>query len=259
MKKKIVAALLGASLLAGGGAYAAQQVQGGAPRGPMMHADANNDGVITREEVLAGVDARFAKADTNKDGQLSAEERRAAHPGRDGRHRRFGGQDGGERHAKMLERFDADKDGKLSDVERQAAREAFRAQFGERKGGHGDMRAKLLERFDTDKDGKLSDAERQAARQARQAMRGGEGGGGFGGGHRGHGARIHANGDKLISLAESRTAALAMFDRVDANKDGRIDASEREAAHARMKAMRGHHRGGMQAPSPEAPESPDGN
>ena len=252
MKKKIVAALLGASLLAGGGAYAAQQARDGAPRDHMMQADANNDGIVTREEVLAGVDARFAKADTDKDGQLSADERRAAHPDRGGRHHRFGGPGGGERHAKMLERFDADKDGKLSDSESQAARAAFRAQFGERRDGGGEMRARLLERFDADKDGKLSEAERQAARAARQAMRGGAG-------DRGHGPRIDANGDRQISLAESRTAALAMFDRVDANKDGRIDASERAAAHAKMKAMRGHHRGGMHSPSAEAPEAPNGN
>lgn len=214
MNRKIIAALLGASLLAGGGAYAAQQSQSGPARhGPMMKADTNNDGIITRQEVLAEVQTRFAKQDTNKDGQLSVEERRAARPAHGGGARHgLGGPDGGQRHARMLERFDADKDGKLSD------------------------------------------SERQAAREARQAMRGT--GGGFGRGAR-HGMQMDTNGDKLVSLDESRAAALAMFDRMDANKDGRVDAAERDAAHAAMKAMRGHrghgagpHGGPVPAPAP---------
>ncbi len=258
MKKKIIAALLGASLLAGGGAYAAQQAQTNpAPRGPMMKADANNDGIVTREETLAGADARFAKTDANKDGQISAEERRAARPEhRGGKRHGFGGPGRGERRAQMLERFDADKDGKLSDAERQAARAAF----SERRGERGAMRAKLLERFDTDKDGKLSDAERSAAREARRAARP-EGDRGFGRGGAGR-ARIDTNGDKLISLAESRAAALAIFDRVDANSDGRIDAAERQAAHAKMKSMRGHRgHGGPRGdvPPTAGAQAPDAN
>lgn len=219
MNRKIVAALLGASLLAGGGAYAAQQGQPtSAPRGPMLHADANKDGVVTREEVVADADARFAKGDTNKDGQISAEERRAARP-----HRGPG------------------DPGQQLGTTGQGDREA--------------RRAKMLARFDTDKDGTLSDAERTAAREARKGMRGGHHARGLG-----HGARIDTNGDKLISRDESRTAALAMFDRADANKDGRIDAAERAATRAKMKAMRGQHRGAHDMPpAPAAPAPSSGN
>jgi len=260
MRKKIVAALLGAGLLAGGSAYAAQQAQTKpAPRGPLAGADTNRDGIVTRQEVQASADARFAKLDTNKDGQISAEERRAARPEHKGRHHRSGGAQHGKRHAQMLERFDADKDGKLSDAERQTARAALRAEFGDRREARTEMRAKLLERFDADKDGKLGPAERKAARDARRAMRG-ESGQGLGRRHGpGYGFRVDANGDKLVSLAESRAAALAMFDRFDADKDGRIDAAEREAVRAKMKAMRVQ-RGGAQAPAPAgAPEAPNGN
>lgn len=256
MNRKIIAALLGASLLAGGGAYAAQQSQTTqpAPRGPMMHADANNDGIITRAEVLADVDARFAKDDSNKDGQVSAEERRAARPDR-GPGKRGQRLDATNRGAPALERFDADKDGKLSDAERAAARAALGAERGTDKGDRAARRAKMLAQFDTDKDGKLSDIERAAAREARK---------GTGGRHQGRGnpghleARIDANGDKLISRDESRTAALAMFDRADADKDGRIDASEREAVRAKMKAMRGQHRGrqGQRGDTPPPPPAP---
>lgn len=50
---------------------------GGGMMKPM--ADANNDGTITRAEVTAAIAKHFAEADTNNDGKLSAEERRAAH------------------------------------------------------------------------------------------------------------------------------------------------------------------------------------
>jgi Ca2+-binding EF-hand superfamily protein len=257
MNRKIIAALLGASLLAGG-AYAAQQSQPQAPqapRGPMMHADANNDGIVTREEVLAQVEARFAKQDANKDGQVSADERRAARPhrGRGMNDRRL---DATNRFAPILERFDADKDGKLSDAERATARTTLSAEKGT-KGNREERRAKMLERFDADKDGKLSDAERNTAREARRGMHGG-GHHRFGGG-RGHGPRIDTNGDKLISLEESRAAALAMFDRVDANKDGRIDAAEREAARAKMKAMRDQRRAAPPTAPANAPAPSSGN
>ena len=38
-------------------------------------ADANGDGVVTRDEYLAAVDARFARMDANGDGVLQASER----------------------------------------------------------------------------------------------------------------------------------------------------------------------------------------
>lgn len=155
MKKTMIAALLGATLL-GGAAHAS--VQDGAARAPAARADTNGDGVLTRQEMLAAAEARFARMDTNRDGQVTREERRAARValrGERGGHHRMGK---AAMRGRMLERFDADKHGKLSDAERQAAK-AQRAEF----------RQRMLERFDADKDGKLSPAERQAARAARPA------------------------------------------------------------------------------------------
>jgi Ca2+-binding EF-hand superfamily protein len=200
MKKTILATLLGATLL-GGTAYATVQQAPG--RGdPMMKADTNSDGILTRQEVLAAADARFAKMDADKNGQISREEQRAGKPHRVGMHK--------------------------PRVADDAKRTAFRQ--------------KMLERFDTDKDGKLSDTERQAARQQRQAKHPE----GRGSGTRAMARHFDANGDGLVSLAEMRTTVTAHFDRVDANHNGSIDKAEREAAHAKMKAMRGHsrHHGG---------------
>lgn len=200
MKKTILATLLGATLL-GGPAYAAVQ-QAPARSGPMMQADANGDGIVTRQEALAAADARFAKLDTNKDGQLSREEHRAGKRHHRGMHKR-GGADGDKRaafHQKMLQRFDTDKDGTLSDAERQAARQAWQA----RRAASGKPDGKAMK------------------------------------------PRIDADGNGSVSLAEMRTKAAAHFDRVDANHDGKIDKAEREAAHAKRKAMRDHgrHHGG---------------
>ncbi len=45
----------------------------------MNMADANSDGSITKAEFTAAAMTRFDKTDTNKDGQVSAEERKAMH------------------------------------------------------------------------------------------------------------------------------------------------------------------------------------
>ena len=92
MKKMILATLLGATLL-GSSAYAA--VQQAPDRGdPMMRADANDDGVLTRHEALAAADARFAKLDADGNGQISHEEHRADKPPRAGMHTPGGPDDG---------------------------------------------------------------------------------------------------------------------------------------------------------------------
>lgn len=45
----------------------------------MKMADANGDKTITKAEFRTAAEARFAKADTNKDGTISADERKARH------------------------------------------------------------------------------------------------------------------------------------------------------------------------------------
>ena len=42
--------------------------------GPMMMADANKDGTITKAELTASLEARFAQLDANKDGKLTKDE-----------------------------------------------------------------------------------------------------------------------------------------------------------------------------------------
>ncbi|MBB5709018.1 EF-hand domain-containing protein [Sphingomonas xinjiangensis] len=162
MKKPIHAALLGATLLAGNAQAAGQQT----PQhpGPTVKVDSNGDGLVTRQEALAAADMRFAMHDANKDGQLSAEERRAGK-----RHRMHKpGIPHANKHAafrqQMLERFDTNKDGALSDAERESAREARRAKRAEHR-GHAPAGEPL--RIDTDGNGLVSPAEMRAAAQAR--------------------------------------------------------------------------------------------
>ncbi|WP_292960234.1 EF-hand domain-containing protein [Novosphingobium sp. UBA1939] len=81
------------------------QGRGPGPDGPGMHgammggpgmvlrmADANKDGVVTKAEYDAAVKAHFDRVDTNHDGKISKEERKAA---RDAMRARFGRGPGG--------------------------------------------------------------------------------------------------------------------------------------------------------------------
>lgn len=137
-----------------------------------------------------------------------------------------------ERFAKM----DVNSDGQLSDADREAKR---RARF---------------DQTDANGDGQLSYAEVAAAHEARKAMRGerrGEAGerragrgedrmrGGKRGGKKGGKmmAGMDTDNSGTVSQAEFTTAALARFDRADANKDGTLTSEERQA-------QRGDRRGG---------------
>lgn len=71
------AAAFGSTMI--GGLAAAQTVPDAAPPpvragGMMARVDANGDGVITRDEYLAGVDQRFDRLDLNHDGVLTPDE-----------------------------------------------------------------------------------------------------------------------------------------------------------------------------------------
>lgn len=52
----------------------------------MGMADANHDGVVTRDEVLAAAAQHFTMRDANRDGNLTKEERAAAHARMGGKH-----------------------------------------------------------------------------------------------------------------------------------------------------------------------------
>ncbi|WP_435416681.1 hypothetical protein WAB17_07205 [Parerythrobacter aurantius] len=140
-----------------------------------------------------------------------------------------------ERTEAMFARMDANGDGVLSEADK-----AARA-------------AEHFARMDTNGDGMLSQAEFLAAREARadkrderQAAGGDRRGGGRMGMRGGRGGpesmlqRADADSNGQVTKAEFQSAALARFDRADANGDGTISAEERKAAR---QAMRGERRG----------------
>lgn len=177
-----------------------------APGGDRNMGDANKDGVLTRAEAEAHAKAMFVKLDVNKDGKLDQADRAARHA---------------EKRAQMFDRLDVNKDGSISkaewdqaDAARQAKRAEWKAKRGERAGAPG------------------NGAERHAMRGHHGGKRGGHGGpGGW--------MKADANGDKAISQAEFVAGALARFDRMDANKDGKVTAEERQAMRQAMRDKRG--------------------
>jgi len=92
---------------------ASRQRGAGAGAGAIQRFDADRDGRVTQEEYLAGLRQRFAAADANRDGGLSAEElpaflfpaRRAGTTPPDNEAQRM---------ARMLRRHDTNNDGRLS-------------------------------------------------------------------------------------------------------------------------------------------------
>ena len=80
MKRVIETAVAaGVVALIGAGAFAAQRLPAGLPASAalLLRYDANHDGVVTREEMEAGLKVDFAAADTNGDGCLGPAEVRA--------------------------------------------------------------------------------------------------------------------------------------------------------------------------------------
>ncbi|GAA0747755.1 ca2+ sensor protein [Sphingomonas sp. ABOLD] len=143
MLKRVTLAALGASLLAGSALAAQAEPQDG-PRGPrhdpLAMADQNKDGIVTRDEMLAGVATRFNAMDANHDGKVTPEEREAYMT---------------QQRARMGARMAPKKDLTLADEQARAAR--------------------MFDRIDTNHDGKIDAAERQAAAQKMMQMRRGGG------------------------------------------------------------------------------------
>ena len=104
--------------------------------------DANKDGIVTTDEVLARADTQFGKGDLNKDGRITREEidtvmAKASEKKRD----------------KLMKRYDLNNDGAITKNE---VEERARRRFA---------------RFDTDKDGKVNVAEAAAAITAHRARK----------------------------------------------------------------------------------------
>ncbi|MEA3015354.1 MAG: hypothetical protein QOI38_76, partial [Sphingomonadales bacterium] len=117
----------------------------------------------------------------------------------------------GERREALFARLDADGNGVISRAE-------FDAPRGPRAGGErGERRAQRFHRRGPG----------SAARGQRGGMRGGFGAEGF--------ARMDADRDGRLSLAEATRFRLERFDRLDANDDGRISREEIQAVRAQRR------------------------
>ncbi len=218
--KKILLVAAGAAVLATG-ACGLAQAQNGPEDRPGHHgifdSDSNNDGVLTRAEFNTGREALFARLDTDRNGQLSREEMHAQR----GEHR--GGRRGDHRGGPLgggLEGADANNDGNIT-------REEFLARP-----------IQMFDRLDANHDGVISAAERPQRRE-----RGAEDGphherGADDGPRRERGDRPNpdTDGNGTFSRAEFTAMGAAMFQRLDANNDGRVTQEEAQA-------QRDHHRG----------------
>lgn len=152
---------------------------------------------------------------------------------------------------KIADKFaaiDTNKDGGITKAEFDAHHEAMKKEWAEKRAKRQDERFAMM---DTDKNGQISKAEYDAHNAARAEKREEwhkDRGDGRDGGHRGHHgmmmggrmggdhfARMDANTDGKVTLAEMSAKPLTMFDKADANKDGTVTPEERKAAWGKMR------------------------
>lgn len=206
--RKILLAAAGFAAIAGAAGLAMAQGRPdgpppGGPAGFLFQADANHDNVLTRAEFDSGRDAHFAQMDANRDGQLSREEMREGRRGPGGPDGHRGGRGDG---MHRLAGADVNNDGNIT-------REEFLARP-----------LQEFARLDANSDGVISASERpQRPEGADGEQRGRRG-------ERGDRLNPDANNDGQISRAEFATMGAGMFDRLDANHDGRVTQEEAQAA-----------------------------
>jgi Ca2+-binding EF-hand superfamily protein len=192
--------MLGAAMaLALSGAAVAQDRSAG-------RLDRNAGRQVSLTEMQAAAAQRFVRSDTDRDGRLTAEERRAARQTlraeRQGRRV--------ERIAAVFSRRDADRNGVLSQAE---APRRLQASFAA---------------LDANRDGGLSLAELQArgqamTRQERPKLSPEE--------RAARAARL-TGGDGVVTLAEMQARVSERFARLDADRNGFVTREERRAARA---------------------------
>lgn len=197
--------------------------------------DKDGDGFVSKAEMQAASEQRFAKVDANGDGVLTKEEMDAAHEKMREKFKAHRG-DPAERFAKA----DADGDGKITLDEMKAAASARMAENGkgeELSARHASRMEKFFTAADTNGDGGLSQEEMKAAgekmKQAHAGERGGRKGNFF--------SRADADGNGQVTKAEFVASSEKMFERMDRNGDGKLEAGE----------GRPHH-GGPDAKAPKA-------
>lgn len=186
--------------------------------------DTNNDGAITREEVRTARTAAFTRLDTNRDASLDRAEimagRGAPMRGDDARSKR--GSDGAGRGGEMLMRADTNNDGNVTRAEFDTALAGAQAQ---RASKAREKAQEMFMRLDANRDGTITRAEADAARatmqsnrrEGRQSPRQGM-------------TNPDTNNDGKVSLAEWLARPDPMFDRGDANNDGRLTREEAATA-----------------------------
>ena len=165
-------------------------------------ADLNQDGQVTKAEFTESAQARFAASDTNNDGFLTEDERKAYKTAK-----RAAKKD------KRFEKIDTNGDGQLS-------RDEVDAMHAKKSARKNEFRQKKLEKYDTNLDGTLSDAERTVMKAERKAKKGDR--------KEGHAKRpkLDINEDGLISFDEHMSGSEQLFTHLDANGDGVLTEGE---------------------------------
>lgn len=139
-----IAVIVAVAGVAVSGAAMAKGIGHHGPKMSFEEIDTDGNGEVTKAELQALKEARFAAADSNGDGVLSLEEMQAQ-----GRER------AAERAARMLERFDKNGDGALSKDELPQPRRA----------------GKMFDRMDGDGSGGISKQEFEEARMNHRGKR----------------------------------------------------------------------------------------
>lgn len=218
--RKLTLALSSAALALSGAAFAQSAP---APRAPKPDQ--------TRAQAQARAEALFARMDANRDGTLDEADRAA-------------------RRDQMFDRLDTDRNGAISQAELAARGEA---RGGDRAGQRrmarasrapaltdaqkAERRAERFARIDTDQSGSLSRAELEAMHAARGDRAGKPAGARMMAGPQqvGPGGRKGMMRDGASTRQAFVDRALAMFDRIDANRDGTVTQAERKAARDAMR------------------------
>lgn len=230
MKTHLIAGLAAAALAAP--VLALAQTPSGSP--PAHHSSPGKS--FTRAEVSQKLQQHFARLDADRDGFITRAE---AEAGKEMR-RSHRDQRSGKRGASIFDRLDTNKDGVVTRAEAEpffASRQVDIAHVGP-----GDSKPRrnwdaLVSRHDSNKDGAISRAEFEAGRaQHAQKMAQRRPGGGMH--HAGLGGpmfeRADANNDGRVSLAEANAAALAHFDAADTDRDGIVSPAEMRQARKGM-------------------------